>query len=115
MGQENSHTVTEAEMLTLLLQVARNLNEAGFNDSVGRLLMQIVSDLQKPIPHADVTFLNAWCERLETASLKEDPMEVFDLVSDLSQIMKRFVIAKENPDCNLEANALSTGDCENVA
>lgn len=90
------HKLSEGEMTLLLLKAANNLNEAGFNDSVGRLLMQIVSDLSKPIPQEDVAFLNEWCYRLEQADLSKDPFEVFDLVSDLSQIAKRYIVIKKN-------------------
>jgi hypothetical protein len=88
------HKVTNEEMGALLVKVSHNLNNAGFNDSVGRLLMQAVKDLQRPLPREDVTFLNNWCQRLENCELSDNPMEAFDLVSDLSQIAKRFVIAK---------------------
>ena len=90
------HRISEAEMTLLLLKAANNLNSAGFNDSVAKVLMQLAQDLSKPIPKEDVVFLNQWCDRLEKAKIKEDPMEVFDLISDLSQIMKRFIVAKKS-------------------
>ena len=92
--ETDTHRVSKEEMAILLFKVAKNLNEAGFNDSVGRLLMQIVNDLSKPIPPEEVTFLNEWCLRLENSHISEDKFEAFDLVSDLSQIAKRFVMAK---------------------
>lgn len=107
--------LTDAEMLAMLVQISQNLNNAGFNQAAAKVLMQLAQDLSKPIPREDVVFLNEWCDRLEKAKIKEDPMEVFDLVSDLSQIMKRFVISKENPNCDLELGEQTTGDCENVA
>lgn len=88
--------LSEAEMTILLVKAAHNLNEAGFNDSVAKLLLQILRDLSKPISQEDVHFLNEWCYRLEQADLSKDPFEVFDLVSDLSQIAKRYIIIKKN-------------------
>ena len=96
-----SHKITNEEMGALLIKASHNLNNAGFNDSVGRLLMQAVKDLSNPIPTEDVSFLNEWCERLENCELSDDPMEAFDLVSDLSQIAKRFVIARSAEQSNV--------------
>ena len=90
--------VSEGEMALLLIKAANNLNKAGFNDSVAKLLMQIVTDLSKPIPQEDVRFLNQWCYRLEQSDISKDPLEVFDLVSDLSQIAKRYVVIKKNKE-----------------
>tara|TARA_R100001510_G_scaffold57628_1_gene66517 strand:+ start:2259 stop:2558 length:300 start_codon:yes stop_codon:yes gene_type:complete len=88
--------VSEGELALLLIKAANNLNNAGFNDSVGRLLLEAISDLSKPIPEEDVRFLNQWCYRLELTDVKSNPIEVFDLISDLSQIMKRYIVAKSN-------------------
>ena len=88
------HKLSEMDLALLLLKAANNLNSAGFNDSVGKLLMQIATDLSKPIPQEDVAFLNEWCVRLEQVDLNKSPFGAFDLVSDLSQIMKRYVIIK---------------------
>jgi len=96
--------MSSQEMAQLLIKAANNLNTCGLNRDVGYYLLQILHSLSETtLPREDIVFLNEYCTRLRLWETQgENPIEVFDVISDVSQMTKRLMIAKERKTVLIE-------------